>query len=274
VYITGFTLAAAPLLAANLALAVETARPREIIAYARVPAGRFQMGCVPGDHSCAASESPRHAVAITHDFWMMKTDVTVAAYKIFSRATGRPMPKAPEFDPAWSLEDHPIVSVTWDEATAYCAWAGARLPTEAEWEYAARAGQEGLQYPWGNEASTRQANYDDPGGPDDWPFTAPVACYPASGDAQYDMTGDIFGLYDMAGNVWQWCADAYDADYYARSSTADPKGPAAGRERVLRGGSWYSVPQSLRTSYRHHMKPDGAGVDFGFRCVRDHAASE
>jgi sulfatase modifying factor 1 len=241
----------------------------DIIEYLRIPAGRFEMGCVPGDELCDASEKPRHAVSITHEIWMMRTETTVAAYKKFCRETGHSMPKAPEFNPEWTYDDHPIVSVTWDDAVAYCAWSGGRLPTEAEWEYAARAGQDGRTYPWGNEPSPRQANYDDPNGPDDWAYTAPVACYPPSGLAMYDMAGDIFGLYDMAGNVWQWCADWYDAGYYQRSPRSDPKGPSAGTERVLRGGSWYSVPMALRTSFRHHMKPDGAGLDFGIRCVRD-----
>src|SRR5262245_9184155 len=113
-----------------LLAAAETAPVTDEIRWARVAAGTFQMGCVPKDTHCEAGEKPRHAVTLSHDFWMMKTDVTVAAYKAFAKATTRAMPKTPEFNPTWALEDHPIVHVTWDDATAYCAWAEGRLPTE------------------------------------------------------------------------------------------------------------------------------------------------
>jgi formylglycine-generating enzyme required for sulfatase activity len=241
------------------------------IRYARVPAGRFQMGCVPRDTVCEPGEKPRHAVTITRDFWMMKTVVTVAAYKKFAEETDRKMPQTPAFNQTWALEDHPIVYVSWDDATAYCAWAKGRLPTEAEWEYAARGGREGLQYPWGDDITHENANFDDPTTRDKWPHTSPVRTYPPNGSGQYDMAGDLFGLYDMAGNVWQWCADWYGDKYYARSTVKDPKGPPSGTQRVLRGGSWYAVPSSLRASRRHHMRPDYGAQDFGFRCVRDTA---
>jgi sulfatase modifying factor 1 len=237
--------------------------------YARLPAGSFEMGCVPGDALCADDEKPRHRVSIPRDLWMMKNTVTVRAYKKFAKATRRALPRPPDFNPGWRLEDHPIVLVKWDEAAAYCAWAGGRLPTEAEWEYAARGGRDGLKYPWGDTITTANANFDDPAGSDKWLNTAPVGSYPPNGFGQYDMTGDVFGLHDMAGNVWQWCADWYDKDYYAQSPERDPGGPAAGKQRVLRGGSWYAVPSSLRTSQRHRMRPDYGAQDFGFRCVRD-----
>ena len=118
------------------------------------------------------------------------------------------MPRPPDFNPAWGHPDHPIVNVTWDDAKRYCDWAGGRLPTEAEWEYAARGGKQGKKYPWGDEINQAHANYDSTG-------TTPVAKYPQN----------YWGLYDVSGNVWEWTKDWYDKDYYMTSPEADPPGP-------------------------------------------------
>ena len=220
--------------------------------YIWIPPGNFQMGFVPGDE-VYDQEKPRHRVEITKAFWMSSTAVTVAAYKRFVEATSHQIPKAPRFNPNWEKDDHPIVRVNWHDAEAYCEWAGGRLPTEAEWEYAARGGKEDLIYPWGNELSSQNAKYDSRDG------TAPVGSYPANG----------FGLYDMTGNVWEWVADWYEENYYVSSPARDPEGPSAGRGRVLRGGAWDIVPVYLRASYRCGVGPVSWWNDIGFRCARE-----
>ena len=155
------------------------------------------------------------------------------------------MPEAPDFNPNWKEVTHPIVKVTWHEAEAYCKWAGGRLPTEAEWEYAARGGKEGLKYPWGNGVTHDDANFAGTGGRDNRKNTAPVESFPPNG----------YGLYDMAGNVWEWVADWYDEDYYESlpedSPSLDPLGPSTSRKvRVLGLGastSMSTVPSASST---------------------------
>ncbi|MDD5563891.1 MAG: SUMF1/EgtB/PvdO family nonheme iron enzyme [Thermoanaerobaculaceae bacterium] len=223
--------------------------------WVRIPAGTFEMGCVPADVECAANEKPRHAVTIDTPFLMMIRPVTVAQYRRFVQSTGRAAAPAPAFAQG---DDHPVVGVDWNDAVAYCSWAGGRLPTEAEWEYAARGGQDGLKYPWGNSISHENANFKGTGGRDQWKYTSPVGSFDANG----------FGLFDMAGNVWEWCADPYGETYYASSPSVDPQGPPSGSSRVLRGGSWDFDPKSLRASFRGWILPWGGCDSGGFRCVR------
>ena len=223
--------------------------------WVRIPAGTFEMGCVPADNECSENEKPRHAVTIGKPFLMMIRPVTAAQYRRFAQATGREAALAPAFVQG---DDHPVVGVVWNDAVAYCSWAGGRLPTEAEWEYAARGGKDGLKYPWGNSISHDDANFKGTGGRDQWKHTSPVGSFAANG----------FGLFDMAGNVWEWCADLYGEKYYASSPSVDPQGPASGSSRVLRGGSWDFDPKSLRTSFRGWILPWGGCDSGGFRCVR------
>ena len=218
------------------------------------PPEKFQMGAVPDDSAAGDEEKPRHWVEITRGFWLSRMPVTVAAYAGSVGPTGRKkMPAAPSFNPGWSKTDHPMVNVSWDDAKDYCEWSGGRLPTEAEWEYAARGGEEGLLYPWGNKISSKNAKYGSQDG------TTAVGSYAANG----------FGLYDMAGNVWEWCSDWYDEKYYAASPSHDPKGSPSGNLRVLRGGSWLNNPQDLRASFRLRLAPVAKFSFIGFRCARE-----
>jgi formylglycine-generating enzyme required for sulfatase activity len=222
--------------------------PKDGLKYVRIPPGTFMMGCSPGDNECEEREKPAHEVTITKGFWMGQTEVTVGAYKRFAAATGKAMPPAPYFNPGWSNEQMPIMTVIWDDAQRYCTWAGGRLLTEAEWEYAGRAGSTGVRY-----------------GPID-----EVAWYGKNRGAQAHQVGEKrangFGLYDMLGNVFEWVNDWYDGNYYRNSPSQDPTGPASGRERVLRGGSWASSPRFVRVSYRISHNPAFRSVTDGFRC--------
>ncbi len=225
-------------------------------AMAWIPLGSFVMGCVAADGECFEDESPAHRVTLARGFWLDVTEVTVASFRAFARATGRTMPPRSPFAQG---EDHPVVNVSWDDALAYCAWAGGRLPSEAEWEYAARGGREGAAFPWGDVASHEQANYQGREGRDAWSNTAPVASFAANG----------FGLHDPAGNVWEWTADWYAPDAYASAGAASGAGPPSGTLKVLRGGSFAYAPRSLRLSNRGKFPPTQRHDSFGFRCARD-----
>ena len=225
--------------------------------YKFIPKGTFQMGCVPNS-TCDAAEKPRHEVRLARDFWIGVTDVTVNAFKRF-----RKPPKQGFWSTSkdWS-EYHPVVNVSWADASAFCQWVGGRLPTEAEWEYAARGGQADQAFPFDSQNARDKANFSSQGrkGNDVYDFTSPVRSFDPN----------PWGLYDMAGNVWQWTADWFDADYYSASPVDDPTGPATGKERVVRGGSFRSEPaKHLRISYRDKFPPEaGPKLDaVGFRCV-------
>ena len=226
-----------------------------------IPAGEFEMGSNDGDDD----ERPVHTVYVDA-FYMDKYEVTVGQYKKFVQATGHRAPdwaKVAKYSPT---EQHPIIYVSWHDAMAYAQWAGKRLPTEAEWERAARGGLNGQKYPWGNSIDSSKANYDR-----NVEGTTVVGRYGANG----------YGLYDMAGNVWEWCLDEYDSDFYARSPRANPFSGSGGTitgvinnftnvkgSRVLRGGSWYYDAQSVRVAYRYRNTPTYPNDDNGFRCAR------
>lgn len=266
--------------------AVNAARPNGVVAtnpkdgqvYIWVQANTFNMGCVPRDHRCKANEKPEHAVTLSQGFWLGRTDVTVAAFTRFTQATQTAMPPSPvdpnskdgsSFDPGWSHLNRPIVDVSWQQAQAYCHWTGGRLPTEAEWEDAARAGHTKYVYVSGRHISHNHANYGDndcckgkKDGQDKWKHTSPVDMFPAND----------WGFYDMAGDVWQWTRDYYQSDYYAISPNLDPAGPGAGGGHVERGGSWLSPRHDLRISRRRRGGADTSPdqlYDTGFRCALD-----
>jgi len=223
--------------------------PKDGLKYVWVPPGSFTMGCSPGDNQCYDDEKPSHRVTLSKGFWIGQTEVTVGAYKRFAAAMGRQMPAAPSFNSGWANENMPIVNVTWGEAREYCTWwAGGRLPTEAEWEYAARAGSTEARYGDIDEIAWYGGNS---GGQ-----THAVAQKRANG----------FGLFDTLGNVWEWVNDWYDEKYYQSSPSQDPAGSTSGQQRVLRGGSWLNLPMVVRVSYRGENYP-GSRIDRnGFRC--------
>jgi formylglycine-generating enzyme required for sulfatase activity len=217
--------------------------------YVWIPAGTFMMGCSPGDTECDPDEKPPLEVTITQGFWIGQTEVTVAAYKRFAAAAGRTMPASPNFNNGWANGNMPVVNVSWQDAQAYCGWAGGRLPTEAEWEYAARGGSTDARYgaidfiAWYHQNSGGQ--------------THEVAQKRANG----------LGLYDTLGNVWEWVNDWYDENYYRNSPSQDPRGPSSGQLRVLRGGSWNYVARLVRVSGRVGVNPEFRNLSLGFRCV-------
>jgi formylglycine-generating enzyme len=230
--------------------------------YVWIPPGSFKMGCVPSDTKCKPEEKPQHKVTITKGFWMGRNEVRTLSYERFVDADKktRKMPKSgPIWDEKWKLKDsqYPMAELTADEAAGYCGWAGGRLPTEAEWEYAARAGDADKIFPFsGTEDSREQANFYGMAGNDKWEQAAPVGSFSANS----------WGLLDMAGNVWEWCSDMFSKTYFQESPEGDPQGPTGNfKQHVVRGGSWDSNPKEhLRISYR---EGHDYGNTVGFRCV-------
>jgi iron(II)-dependent oxidoreductase len=210
-----------------------------------IPGGKFFMGAADGD----SDEEPVHEVSVA-SFYMDVHEVTNAQYKVFAEATSRPLP--PFWQPEFDKPDEPVVGVSWDDAQVYAAWAGKRLPTEAEWEYAARGGMAGQKYFWGDTPDKRFANYG------------------SFGIVQVKkFAPNPYGLHDMTGNVWEWCSDWYAPDFYAVSPDAEVTGPVAGALKVLRGGAWYCGPDEVRSANRFYSAPDARSYTVGFRCVRN-----
>ncbi|MEJ2889613.1 formylglycine-generating enzyme family protein [Actinomycetospora aeridis] len=272
-----------------------------------LPAGTFAMGDHHGDGDPGDGERPVHRVTVSA-FAMDATTVTNASFARFVKDTGY-VTDAERWEssavfhlafvgdrsdvltsvdgaPWWlavrgaswrhpegpgsgigDRANHPVVHVSWHDATAYCAWAGKRLPTEAEWEYAARGGLEGARFPWGDEIGRKwplniwQGRFPTENTREDgYLTTAPVKTYRPNG----------LGLWQAVGNVWEWCADRFAADWYARSPEHDPAGPDEGEARVMRGGSYLchdSYCNRYRVAARTSNTPESSSGNLGFRCA-------
>jgi formylglycine-generating enzyme required for sulfatase activity len=199
--------------------------PKDGLTYVWISPGHFKMGCSPDDTECNADEKPPREVAIAKGFWLGQTLVTQAAYE---KVTGR--------NPSTFKGDRlPVETINWDDAIAYCEAAGGRLPTETEWEYAARAGTTGVRYGNLNDIAWYAAN---------------------SGNKTHETAQkapNAYGLYDMLGNLWEWLADTHEE----------------GKYRPLRGGSWGSTPRDVRVSFRYREEVHGHYNAFGIRCAQD-----
>ena len=250
---------------------------------ARIPAGDFLMGASDAEED----ERPVHRVDVS-EFFIGRFPVTHDEYAQFIRATGYPAPsihKLPliasgvpdgvfkEHARSYVWEDdrppaghgsHPVVLVRYDDALAYCRWLSdtlsrvVRLPTEAEWEKAARGGVHGQRYPWGDDIDPSRCHFLADPLVKNQRGTRPIGEYPPN----------AYGLYDMAGNVWEWVADWHSDDYYSAGDTRDPRGPESGTMRIVRGGSWVNEDVGmLRCAYRHKVPPDTYAYSVGFRIV-------
>jgi serine/threonine protein kinase len=230
-----------------------------------IPEGLFEMGARDEDEEAKDDEKPRHTVYLDA-FWMDQTEVTVGQYmqcvdagacpkpiKIDSRTRGFYFGNEP-------FLNHPVINVNWYQANDYCLWAGRRLPTEAEWEKAATSQQENGLYPWGSRLDCSLANY----------FQGPGGC---KGDTnpvdEYQNGASLYGVLGLAGNVWEWVSDWYDAEYYSKSPEENPKGPNLGTYNVTRGGTFSQAPSALRITNRGLNAPNVYRDNGGFRCVMD-----
>jgi len=253
-----------------------------------IPAGDFSMG---DSHDAGENdEKPVHTVYLDA-YYIDETEVTNEQYCIFLNDYGKNEDAAfhqlldidnefcmieeigDTYKPKSGYEKHPVIEVSWYGAAAYAQWAGVKLPTEAQWEKAARGGLVGNKYPWGNEATHDDANYSETGGKDKWDKTSPVGSFPANG----------YGLYDMAGNAYEWCADEYDLGYYSKSPENNPLGPGTpilfvdndfasideASLWVIRGGCWYYDIDYLRCASRFDFydTPSDLFTLIGFRCA-------
>ncbi|OPZ88271.1 MAG: Serine/threonine-protein kinase pkn1 [bacterium ADurb.Bin429] len=243
--------------------------PKDSAEMVLIPAGEFLMGT--SENQLAAvlkayptmkrewflDELPQRKVELDA-YYIYITEVTVAQYRKFCTATKHAMPK----EPPWKWQDNqPIVNVSWNDAKAYADWAGASLPTEAQWEKAAR-GTDGRVFPWGDKwdaarCANKSNSYDEYGN-----YIGPKSV------ASFKAGASPYGIEDMAGNTCEWCADWYGKDYYKIAPLKNPTGPKTGEKRILRGGSWNNNgPVDYRGACRDSNRPDGGGADAGFRCV-------
>jgi formylglycine-generating enzyme required for sulfatase activity len=230
-----------------------------------IPLGPFTMGSNEYD-----DEKPPHDVHLD-GCWLGKTEVTFDQYDRFCEETKREKPS----DRGWGRGKRPVIYVSWDDANDYCEWLSRKmglkfkLPSEAQWEKAAR-GSDGRQYPWGNHDPYYQGkwyvNYAahdswEKKGEDGFEYTAPVG--------SYHLGASPYGLLDMAGNVWEWCADWYDGGYYKNSPPKNPEGPLKGSYRVVRGGGWDYYAVGIRCAFRNYDTPSNRFNYLGFRLCRE-----
>ena len=218
-----------------------------------IPAGEFTMG---KNSSNPTDWQPEHKVYIDA-FYMDQYEVTNKQYYDFCQDTKNPLPEfwgLSQYKCSLDFPDHPVVGVSFFDADKYARWAGKRLPTEAEWEYASRGGLANSNFPWGNQIDTTMVNYGKR-----YKTTLKVGSFKPNG----------YGLYDITGNVWEWTSDNYGDDYYSNSPNQNPKGPINGRFKVIRGGSWHSGAMCVQTYYRNGLSPSWIDFAVGFRCVKN-----
>jgi sulfatase modifying factor 1 len=251
--------------------------------YVWLPAAEFTMGCQGADCDATKEVTP-HPVRLSKGFWIGQTEVTVGAYKKFAKATGQALPPDPDFrvrilNPGWAQDDLPMIAITWDEAKHYCEWAGGRLPTGAEWEYAARAGTTGPIY---GDADRISWNSDNSGKPLD---SAKAQKELAGGDGKKMLEvlkgngntphpvglkePNAFGLYDTIGNVLEWVSDFQAHEFTITAPETDPHGPETGTRHGSRGGSWITGPDRLRVTSQTSGALEYRSNYLGVRCVQD-----
>ena len=224
------------------------------IEWVSIPAGTFIMGS-PESEVKRWSNEVQHEVTLSA-FKMSKYEVTFEQYDMFCEATGREKPE----DGGWGRDKHPVINVTWDDAVAFADWLGCRLPTEAEWEYACRAGTS-TTFNTGDNITTSQANYNG-----NYPYNDNVKGeYRKKTLPVGSFAPNKWGLYDMHGNVWEWCSDWYGD--YSETSQTNPKGPTTGPGRVFRGGSWVDQAMHCRSAYRLYINPADRYINVGIRLV-------
>ena len=230
-----------------------------------IPAGPFPMGSQDG----LPNERPEHTVMLDA-YYIDRYEVTLSLYRKFLEAGKHNSPPTWDDEAAMTVGDRPAIGMRWDSAAAYCQWAGKRLPTEAEWEKAAR-GTDGHRYPWGDmQPFVDMANYNR----GMWVSEAITLVAVTSGlegmSVRYGLKEggrSPFGISHMAGNAAEWVADWYERDYYLKSPGKNPPGPATGKKRVLRGGSWMDLPAALRVTARFSAETDFEDRTIGFRCA-------
>lgn len=224
----------------------ELVSPRDGMVLIPVPAGPFRMGSNNGSQD----ERPIHQVTLA-EYWIDKTEVTNQMYKVCVQSGACEEPTNLKY---YSKDNYPVVYVNWYNAEAYCEWAGRRLPTEAQWEKAARGSSESI-LPWEGALDCLHANFGGCTGE-----LKAVGSYP-EGISPY-------GALDMLGNVWEWVYDKFDQDYYVQSPSEDPAGPISGKHHILRGAAWDTTdPKSLRITFRYNRDPNSTGSSYGFRCA-------
>ena len=281
--------------------------PRSTVRYVAIDSGSFLMGCVSTDDECDRFERPQHRVRLSRPFWIAATETTIGQYRRFVTATkyrtaaewaGRGRiadARAPEWEwrPAldWqrpvtadtlASDDHPAVQLAPADAEAFCTWDGGRLPTEAEWEHAARGRAVEQRYTWGNVALPNPRASPSANGPDmrlhqripSWEYIAGYDDGYATLAPVARFDPNLNGLFDMSGNVYEWTADAFDSTAYAGGARTDPHVTGDGVTRVVRGGTWGYPPRHLRISFRGVFAAHGFWTaTVGFRCARDRTTS-